>query len=51
MAQITMEDVHQPSDGVSNKIGSTVCGVCIYAWGVVGFAIIVGIVAKLVGFI
>ena len=50
MDQMTMEDVRQSGEGVSNKIGSAVCGVCIYGWGVVGFAIIVGVVAKLAGF-
>ena len=51
MTQITLSDFHPSSESVTQKIGSAACGVCIYAWGAIGLAVIAGLVAKLLGLI
>ena len=38
---------HKPSAETKEKAISVVCGVCIYAWGIAGVLILIGLVSSL----
>ena len=51
MTNYVLHASDKPEEGTGKKIGSTICGVCIYVWAITGLIVIVGMVSKLAGLI
>lgn len=51
MTNIMLPTFHRPSAEMREKAGMTICGVCVYAWGIAGLFIIIGLVSKLAGLV